>query len=67
LRGKTQRRGLIHFHAIFRLDGHDPAHPERTIPPPPAITAKVLAGIIRQVAAQAWFATCGMPELGHGC
>jgi integrase len=22
-----QRRGLIHFHAIFRLDGLDPAHP----------------------------------------
>ena len=28
-----QRRGLIHFHAIFRLDGFDPAHPERTVPP----------------------------------
>jgi hypothetical protein len=25
-----QRRGLIHFHAIFRLDGLDPIHPERT-------------------------------------
>ena len=28
-----QRRGLIHFHAIFRLDGHDPLHPERTVSP----------------------------------
>src|SRR5262249_50766696 len=31
-----QRRGLIHYHAIFRLDGHDPQHPERTVQPPPA-------------------------------
>jgi hypothetical protein len=28
--GEFQRRGLIHFHAIFRLDGLDPTHPERT-------------------------------------
>ena len=47
-----QRRGLIHFHAIFRLDGIDPVHPERTVPPHPAITADVLADLIRQVAAR---------------
>ena len=45
-----QRRGLIHFHAIFRLDGIDPVHPERTVPPHPAITADLLADLIRQVA-----------------
>ena len=38
-----QRRGLIHFHAVFRLDGHDPAHPEQTVPPHPAFTAEVLS------------------------
>src|SRR6516162_6891999 len=37
-----QRRGLIHFHAIFRLDGIDPHHPERVVPPSTAITADVL-------------------------
>lgn len=52
-----QRRGLIHFHAIFRLDGYDPNHAERVVPPPPAITAAVLAGIIRTVAGSTWFAT----------
>jgi replication initiator protein RepSA len=52
-----QRRGLIHFHAIFRLDGIDPNHPERTVPPDPAITAELLADLIRQVADKAWFAT----------
>ncbi len=52
-----QRRGLIHFHAIFRLDGIDPVYPERTIQPHPAITAGLLAVLIRQVASAAWFAT----------
>jgi hypothetical protein len=52
-----QRRGLIHFHAIFRLDGHDPAHPDRVVPPLPGLTADLLADVIRQVAASAWFAT----------
>jgi hypothetical protein len=56
-----QRRGLIHFHAIFRLDGVDPVHPERTVPPHPAITAELLADLIRQVAAKAWFATVPHP------
>jgi hypothetical protein len=40
-----QRRGLIHFHAIFRLDGLDPVHPERP-PAHPAFTAEVLAEVI---------------------
>src|SRR5262249_18372781 len=52
-----QRRGLIHFHAIFRLDGTDPVHPERAVPSPPAIPADVLASVISSVAATVWFAT----------
>jgi hypothetical protein len=61
-----QRRGLIHFHAIFRLDGHDPAHPERTIPPHPAFTADVLADVIRQAASVTWFATVSHPAKPKG-
>jgi Replication initiator protein, pSAM2 len=61
-----QRRGLIHFHAIFRLDGHDPAHPERTVPPHPAFTADVLAEAIRQVASVTWFATVPHPAKPKG-
>ena len=61
-----QRRGLIHFHAIFRLDGIDPDHPERTVPPHPAITAELLADLIRQVAATAWFATVHAPAKPSG-
>jgi hypothetical protein len=61
-----QRRGLIHFHAIFRLDGVDPVHPERTVPPPAAITADVVAGVIQSVASSAWFATVSHPAKPKG-
>jgi len=61
-----QRRGLIHFHAIFRLDGVDPHHPERTVPPPAVITADVLAGVIQTVANSAWFATVSHPAKPKG-
>jgi hypothetical protein len=61
-----QRRGLIHFHAIFRLDGTDPAHPERTIAPPSAFTAAVLADAIRAVAGTMWFATVPHPVKPKG-
>ena len=61
-----QRRGLIHFHAIFRLDGHDPHHLERTIPPPAAITADVLAAVIQSVAGSVWFATVAHPVRPKG-
>jgi hypothetical protein len=61
-----QRRGLIHFHAIFRLDGIDPNHPERTVQPHPAITADALAALIRQVASSAWFATVAHPAKPSG-
>ena len=61
-----QRRGLIHFHAIFRLDGHDPAHPERTVPPHPALTVEMLADAIRQVTGVTWFATVSHPVRPKG-
>ena len=61
-----QRRGLIHFHAVFRLDGHDPVHPERSVPPDPAFTAEVLAEVIQQVASSTWFATVSRPAKPRG-
>lgn len=33
-----QARGLIHFHALIRLDAIDPADPDTPLPPPPEIT-----------------------------
>jgi Replication initiator protein, pSAM2 len=61
-----QRRGLIHFHAIFRLDGIDPTHPERTAPPHPAFTADVLADVIRQVTTATAFITASHPAKPQG-
>jgi hypothetical protein len=61
-----QRRGLIHFHAVFRLDGHGPTHPERTAPPHPAFTAEVLAEAVQQVASTTWFATVSHPAKPRG-
>jgi len=47
-----QRRGLIHFHAVIRLDAAPPADdPERIAPPPSAVyTATLLEQAIRQAA-----------------
>jgi hypothetical protein len=56
-----QRRGLIHFHAIFRLDGLDPLHLERIVPPPLAFDADVLADVIRQAASVTRFTAVGHP------
>jgi hypothetical protein len=30
-----QARGAVHFHALLRLDGYDPADPDRLLAPPP--------------------------------
>ncbi len=33
-----QARGSVHFHALLRLDGYEPADPGALLPPPPGIT-----------------------------
>ncbi|MFJ3640820.1 replication initiator [Streptomyces sp. NPDC090108] len=43
-----QKRGLVHFHAVIRLDGPDGS----TQPPPPAATVTMLADAIRAAAAR---------------
>jgi len=45
-----QVRGAVHFHALLRLDGYDPADPDRLLPPPPVITAADLDDAIRWAA-----------------
>jgi hypothetical protein len=61
-----QRRGVIHFHAIFRPDGVDSMHPERTVPPHPVFAADVLAEAIRQAASITGFATAPHPARPNG-
>jgi hypothetical protein len=43
-----QKRGLVHFHAVIRLDGPDGS----TQPPPPCATVGVLADAIRAAASR---------------
>ncbi|MFI1017999.1 replication initiator [Streptomyces sp. NPDC020965] len=44
-----QRRGLVHFHAVLRLDGPEGS----TAPPPPSATATVLIHAVREAADRA--------------
>jgi hypothetical protein len=42
-----QRRGVVHYHALIRLDGVDPDNPEVVIPPPQWANALVLSHVVR--------------------
>jgi len=57
-----QTRGLVHFHAIFRLDSNDAM---RTLPPA-GITAAQLADIIRDAAQATRFASVAHPQCPPG-
>jgi len=61
-----QARGVIHFHALFRLDGYDPAEPDVLPPPPPHMSTADLADAIRHAAAATWFATVTHPAKPAG-
>ena len=43
-------RGAVHFHALLRLDGYDPADHGRIVPPPPALSIADLQDAIRRAA-----------------
>jgi hypothetical protein len=45
-----QARGAVHFHALLRLDGYDPAHPDKLLPPPSALTTADLDDATRWAA-----------------
>jgi hypothetical protein len=61
-----QARGVVHFHAIFRLDGLDPASPGRVTPPLAALGSSQLADAIRHAAQVTWFATVPHPAKPKG-
>ena len=42
-----QRRGVVHYHALIRLDGVDPDQPDQVIAPPAWASVMVLQHIIR--------------------
>jgi hypothetical protein len=45
-----QARGAVHFHALLRLDGYDPADPGALLSPPPGITTADLDQATRRAA-----------------
>jgi hypothetical protein len=55
-----QRRGLVHFHAVIRIDG--PAGPHMS--PPAAVTADLLTDAIRHAARTVTVSTPDNPETG---
>ena len=61
-----QARGSVHFHALLRLDGYDPADPDRLLPPPPGITIADLADATRQAAAAISYRTPPHPAQPPG-
>jgi hypothetical protein len=54
-----QARGVVHFHAVFRLDG-----PESDVPPPTGTTIEVLEAAIRYAASKAEIALPDSSALG---
>ncbi|GGM27654.1 replication initiator [Dactylosporangium sucinum] len=55
-----QVRGVIHYHALIRLDGYDPDCPDAIVPPPPQITRDMFAGVVREA-----FATTAYTSAPH--
>jgi hypothetical protein len=54
---EMQRRGVVHFHAIIRLDGVDPTDRDAIVPPPEGIGLLDLVAAIEHAAAHVHFTT----------
>jgi hypothetical protein len=54
---EMQLRGVVHFHAVIRLDGVDPADPTAVVPPPAGIDAQDLVDAIDHAAKTVHFTT----------
>ena len=63
---EMQRRGVVHFHAIIRLDGHDPTNPDVILPPPTALTVDHLTDAVITAAQATSFVTDPHPAYPTG-
>jgi hypothetical protein len=52
-----QRRGVVHLHAMIRLDAVDPLDPEAVVEPPAGFTAGQLAQLMTTAAGRTRFTT----------
>jgi hypothetical protein len=60
-----QRRGVVHFHALIRLDLHDPTNPDAILAPPIGITAADLGELVAAAVAATAFRTPDYPNTTH--
>jgi len=71
-----QRRGVVHLHALLRLDGFDKEQPDAILPPPqwadshgntaPIFGANDLARLVADAVATTAFAAAGHPDAPRG-
>ncbi|WP_245922777.1 replication initiator [Paractinoplanes atraurantiacus] len=63
---EMQRRGVVHFHAIIRLDGYHPDTPDSVLPPPAGLDAADLVAAIDHAATTVHFTTDPHPAKREG-
>ncbi len=61
-----QRRAVVHFHAIIRLDGHDPDTPAAILPPPAGLHTQDLVDAVNCAARRTGFCTEAHPARPAG-
>jgi hypothetical protein len=59
-----QVRGVIHYHALIRLDGVNPDCPEAIVPPPASITRTMFADAVRSAFQKTSYTTAPHPANG---
>lgn len=63
---EMQRRGVVHFHLVLRLDGHHPDLPGMVLPPPPQIILDQLRDAVITAVATTGFHTRPHPRQPAG-
>ncbi|HEX6682618.1 MAG TPA: replication initiator [Candidatus Limnocylindrales bacterium] len=64
--GEFQMRGVVHFHALIRLDGRDPDDPKKIVPPPDGLTVRDLETAIVAAVRSQGFDTPPHPDAPEG-
>ena len=54
---EMQRRAVVHFHAVLRLDGHDPENPDRVLQPPDGLVLDDLVDAVEHAVNTTMFVT----------
>jgi hypothetical protein len=60
-----QRRGVVHFHGLIRIDQRDPHDPTAILAPPTAVTPDMLATLVRHAITTTGFDTPPYPGTDH--